>query len=390
MPAVRFDLSGRVALEVDDPDRRTISYLTRQLDPFVPAERTSIGPSGTATLPTVALEVAGRPAPVSELQRAADDDLVTATDETSLYVRWDGRTCRIPAADEHPARFVYDARFPLWRIFRQAVRPALQVALPAGGAVAVHASSVECDGRAILVAGWSESGKTETALALMEAGASFLSDKWTIAGTDGEASTFPIGVGVRRWVLEYLPTLRASLTPAARLQFAGVGAAGLVLEPAGRRPARTRLAGAAVDAARRAMALGDRAAFSARALRAAYGQDDDPTRRLPIGAVFLLQTVPADPPSIAPADPPSVVPADPAWAADRLARTAAYERRAYVALQERAGYALPSRPPSVTDALIAADLAVLREVLVRVPVFVVRAPFPTDPRPVAEAILAAL
>jgi serine kinase of HPr protein (carbohydrate metabolism regulator) len=47
-------------------------------------------------------------------------------------------------------------------------------------AVAVHSAAVEMDGQAVLIAGWSESGKTETALALMEAGARFVSDKRTV------------------------------------------------------------------------------------------------------------------------------------------------------------------------------------------------------------------
>ena len=56
----------------------------------------------------------------------------------------------------------------------------LQLGHVARGAAVAHSAAVVLDGRAVLVAGWSESGKTETALALMEDGARFLSDKWTV------------------------------------------------------------------------------------------------------------------------------------------------------------------------------------------------------------------
>src|SRR3972149_7602933 len=97
------------------------------------------------------------------------------------------------------------------------------------------AASVLSEEVGIAVAGWSESGKTETALALMEAGAGFLSDKWTLLGHDGELSAFPISVGVRRWVLEYLPTLRRTVTRRSRGPFAAAGAAPRAPDPLGRR-----------------------------------------------------------------------------------------------------------------------------------------------------------
>lgn len=375
---MQFDLSGRAVLELVGDDEAVARYLRVQMDPFRPAEPTDIPPD-------VVLEHLGsdRERPLVEVQHAAEDDLVSATDGMRTYVVWDRRRCAVPdALEERPARFDYQPGFPIWRVFREAVRPALQVAMVARGAVAVHAASVEIDGRGIVIAGWSESGKTETALGFMEGGARFLSDKWTILGSDGEVSAFPIGVGIRRWVLRYLPTLRSSLTPAARAQFAAVGLAGLVLGPAGRRSAGSRPTGLAVDSARRAMALGDRASFSMRELRDAYGQSDDPTRRLPTGAVALLMNVPGS--EIA----TEVV--DPVWAATRLARSAAFERRSYFNLLQRAAFALPERPATKVERAIAAEETLLRSVLATTPLIAVRTPFPTDPRRVADAIARAL
>jgi hypothetical protein len=130
------------------------------------------------------------------------------------------------------------------------------------------------------------------------------------------------------------------------------------------------------------MALGDRAAFEVAELRAAYGQIDDPARAAPVRLVVALRTVPDGDIRVSQADPGEV--------AARLARSAGYERRHYLELLQRAGYAMPSRPAASQDRAIGADEALLRAAFERVRVVTVDAPFPTDPRPVADAILAAL
>jgi hypothetical protein len=81
---------------------------------------------------------------------------------------------------------------------------------------------------------------------------------------------------------------------------------------------------------------------------------------------------------------------DPQAATARLSRTAGYERRAYFALRQRAAYALPDQPQTITDRAIEADATFLRRALGDIPILGVHAPFPTDPRTVAEAILRVL
>ncbi len=90
------------------------------------------------------------------------------------------------------------------------------------------------------------------------------------------------------------------------------------------------------DSARKVTALGDRAAFEVAELREAYGQVDDPTRSAPTRLVVLLEN--------SPRDEVVAVPADPASAAARLARSAAYERRAYFGMLQRAALP-PARAP---------------------------------------------
>jgi hypothetical protein len=376
---MHIDCSGRGAIALATPDAAASRYLESAFAPF----------SGLPDTPHDAvvslMQVPAGSIRLQEYQRAADDDLVTASDGEHCFVIWDGLACAIPDATvARPAAFAYEAGFPLWRVFRSAIRPAVQVALAADDrAVTLHAASIVREGGGIAVAGWSESGKTETALALMELGASFLSDKWTLLGHDGELSAFPISVGVRRWVLDYLPTLRRTVTRRSQVQFTAAGVAALVLDPVGRRPAKTRSRGMLADLARRTAALGDRAAFEVDELRAAYGDTNDPARRIPTRAICLLLNAPDGTRT-------RVEPMDPQVASARLSRTAGYERRAYFALRQRAAYVLPDQPTTITDRAIEADAAFLRTALRDIPILGVHAPFPTDPRTVAEAILRAL
>lgn len=372
---MRFDLSGRVSLDVSG-DSALQAYVRRQLQPFAPVGNAV----ASASLSIAPLEGA---ADVAELQGPAEDGLTTGRLATAGrgFVTWDGRRCTVPNVLEGEATFGYEPGFPLWRVLRPAVRPALQIApAVAGTAVAIHAASVTVDDGAIAVAGWAESGKTEVALALMERGASFLSDKWTFVGrSDLEASLFPISIGVRRWVLDYLPTLRAATTVRSRAQFAVARGAGIVLGPLARRRGRSRAGAIVPGLAQLASSLGDRAAYSIEDLRRAYGQQDDPLRRRRLRLLVLLRTI-AD-------DAVSVSDIGAADASRRLARTAAYERRGYAGLLDRLSYVDPAAAGSATDAMIRADEGVLSDICSAVPTVVVDAPFPSDPGRVADAIL---
>jgi hypothetical protein len=368
-----YDLSQRLSVALEDGDEGVASLMRREFNPF-PAS------AHLPDAPDVVLRSLSRgPATFRELQNPARDGLVTASDGERLWVLAAGRACAIPnPLWEGVAAFEYEPGFPLRRMFRSLVRPALQLALPRRAAVAAHAATVELDGRAVVVAGWSESGKTEAALALAERGASFLSDKWTILGEDGEASAFPVSVGIRRWVLPYLPRLASGLPRASRRRLLAAGATAALSAPIRRHANRPGAAGVAGRAAERTVVLADRAALTVGDLRAAYGQRDDPARRVPVGAVVLLTTVPDG--------APTAEPADPEWAAARLVHTAAYERRDFSAFLERRDYAFPRGSSDWAEAAIADERRLLEGVLETARVLEVRAPFPTDPRPVAAAI----
>ena len=367
-----FSLAGRVSLALAAPDAAARRYVHAQMDPFAAAPQNGSGP---ADVVLEALDPARAPR-TGELQKPARDGTVTLAADGRLFVLSAGRACAIPdPAASGPAVFACEPGFPLSVVWGSAVRPALHLKLTARGGVAVHSAAVERGDGAILVAGWSESGKTETALALMESGARFLSDKWTVLAPGG-ASAFPIGVGVRRWVLAYLPRLRGTLPRAARARLVVAGGLARATGPLRRGEGR------AAEIFERGVALADRAALTPSEVRAAYGQSDDPARVVALRALVVLVTS-VDGTLRAER-------ADAAWAAARLARTAGYERRELFALRQRAAYSLDGPEDGGHGAAVAADERLLRELLDGATVLRVEAPFPVDPRRVAAAIEAAL
>lgn len=371
-----FDLAGRLTLALEDLDAEQLRVARSELDPFEPADPTGV--------PDVV--VAGRHgggAGRTEIQGPANDATTTALGaDGELVLLADGDACTVPAppqAGSASVRVGLDPGFPLRRAWGPVIRPVMHLALHGDAAAAVHAAAVEHDGRATLVAGWSESGKTEVALALVEAGASFLSDKWTVVGEDGQVSAFPVSVGVRGWVLPSLPRLRGALPRRARAQLAAAGAAGKVAAPLSAALPRTRLGSLASTAVARAVTLGDRAGLPPSELRAAYGQRDDPARRLALGTVILLAT--------SSRDRVAVEEVDPAWAARRLARSAAYERRAFAELQARAAYAgAEGRPEAWLDAVRREEELLTRALRRAERLVSLTCPFPGDPRRVVDAL----
>jgi hypothetical protein len=317
------------------------------------------------------------PAELPDVQNTANDSLVTAADASTFYVLARRRVCTLTGLEpDDPLHIRFQPGYPLGGLFRRVVRPALQLAMPARGCLAVHSAAAELDGAAIVVAGWSESGKTETALALAEQSGRFVADKWTVVRPDLSVAPFPISVGIRRWVLKYLPRLHGRLPWPARVQLALAGVAAVATSPV------RRGTGVVAEAAERAMALGDRAALRLSQLYEVYGPVDT-SAGVPLRVLALLRNTNNS--AIA------VERATPEWAAVRLASSAAFERRSLAELHARRAYACASAAAGdpVREAK-ARERELLVDMLARVDVLDVRTPFPTDPRRVAEAIMRAL
>jgi len=364
---VQYEIAETVRLGCSD-DFEAAAAVRAALDPWHPV-------AGNHPA-DVTIERLCEPPRLVEVQNPAGDGLVTGWSGSQLYIRAAGRWCLVPApAFEGPFAFACESEFPVGAVMRSFVRPALQIAATAHGAVVVHGGAAVLDGRAVIVAGWSESGKTETVLALLEQGASFLSDKWTVVRADGTTACFPITVGIRRWMLGHAPRLRAALPAPGRLRLRL--AAGLAA--VARTPLRVHLIGRpAGDALERLVVTAERVSISPTALAAAYGAPP-PTETVPLGALVVLTTTPSGNPAAAYVDA--------AWAARRLARSATYERRSYLDLDRRARYAHASEARAEVVAEIEArEESRLRVLLERVPVIEMRTPFPCDPHRIVKAI----
>lgn len=370
-----FTVGERLGVRLDDTDPGAIRRLTAEMDPYEPAVSVPAQVDVVLEAAHAALAPSFR-----DVQHPAGDGMTTAVDdEDDLYVMHGDAWCRLRLGEAHgAARVTYSRGFPVGQLYGLALRPAMQGRVLDHDAVAIHSATVELDGAGVVVAGWSESGKTETALALMEQGARFISDKWTILDSDRTLATFPIGVGVRRWVLRYLPRLRSGLPSAARAQLGLAGVAAQLSRPVRALRGRGRVGDLAGTTAERAVALADRAALRPSELLTAYGQDAGWRPRAGLDLLVLLTNVRRS--------SPLVRERDPKWVAPRLARTAAFERRGFFALHERARYVEPTFSGLDARASIDREQGFLRDALDGVRVLQVEAAFPTDPRRVAEAI----
>jgi hypothetical protein len=370
-----FDLHGLASFAVDD-DRDHISrYLDSQLDPYEPS--VGLVPEETDVVLTPNGGILHRN--LCDVHGPAGDGRRTGSDGRRCYLLYGNSRFELPDFDAPLGRLrlSYDTDFPLWLAFAEVVRPLVQLATINHRAVTVHGAAVQVGEGGLVVCGWSESGKTETALALAEAGGRFISDKWTIIDSAARVHAFPVPVGIRDWVLEYLPRLKARLrySDRARLRLARTARAAMPL--AARATAGPR--GAALEAqADRALTLASRLSLRQTEVAAVYGSPTDAFAGPRLTTLALLTT--------ASGDRVSVRPAEGGWAAGRLARSAAYERRGLYELDARTRYAGAAHGPSPLLHVPAQEAELLRGVLDGVQVLEVRAPFPVDPRKVARAL----
>ncbi len=370
-----FDLHGLASLAVQDDREHVSRYLDAQLDPYKPIVGTVPEDPDLLLCPNHGIIAEG----LSDVHGPAGDGRRTGADGKRCYLLHGDSRFELPDLSSRTARvrLQYDPSFPLWAAFPELVRPLLQLATIKRGAISVHGAAVQLGEGGLLICGWSESGKTETALALAEAGASFISDKWTIIDRGARIHAFPVSVGIRDWVLEYLPRLRTQLRASQRTRLRVSRAARNAL-PLLARPATTPLAGVVESQLDRALGLAGRLSLRQTEVAAVYGSSRDPTRTPPLTTLALLTTVSED--------EVSVRPAELAWTAARLARSGAYERRTLYELDARARYASAQPDPSPLLGVREVEAELLRKVLDGVQLLEVKAPFPTDPRKVADAL----
>jgi hypothetical protein len=377
-----YDVGGAMCIAIDAAvPTKVEAFVRTQMRPYAPCPEES--GAGRADVVLRRSDQAAA-VPLIDIEGPTGDGLTTGFDGDRLHVLIGGRRCAVPdAMRDAPAVFDFEPGFPVGEVWAPFVKPVLSLAALRHGAVVVHATAVGVEGGAVLVAGWSESGKTEVGLALAERGATFVSDKWVLLGSDRTVAPFPATVGVRRWVLPYLPRLRAALPPLARAQLASARVAATVAAPfrggGSANPVMREVSGMLAAGAD----LADRVSMTQDEVRRVYGFRGDSGRPLPLRAVVLLDRVPRG-------SGLSVRTADVEALARRLAISAAYERREYFSLASRAAFA-GSAPGRVSvDEAIEQERSIIRRSLDGSALLEAETAFPADPRRLATAILKAV
>jgi hypothetical protein len=366
-----YDIGGLLGLRLVDPTPSLARLVARQLDP--------LQPNPLKSEPDVSISQLSHASPAGKRFRLGDagdsqecefndSEFVLLKRGVSVSVPFDsiGANCNIGWSGGGIRRLLIDY-----------VRPALQLSLLPKGCLALHSAAVLHQGKGFLLAGWAESGKSEAMLGFLQAGASFVSDKWTIVDADGPTiSHFPTPITVRNWMIDLVPGLRDRLTNTELVRAKAAGLAASVLkasEALERAPLVSGVKGLA-DLAGRVSVTPTQLLGKNGEARGQWGSASS----APLEGLFLLMTT--SEPKI------SVRPAEAGEVAGRLAECGRYERRAFFGLYERFKYAFPSRPNPLVERAPETESKLLAKALSSRPVHVVETPFPFDPSALYEAI----
>jgi hypothetical protein len=368
---VDYDIHGILGLRLIDPTPSLARLVARQLDPWRPAP--------LASAPDVSISRSVAPTSRGNRYRLGDagDSQECEFNDSEFILRKGGMSVSIPFASIGDGCVIgWSGRGGMRRLMIDYVRPALQISLLPKDRLAVHSAAVSYEGRGILLSGWAESGKTEAMLGFLQAGAAFVSDKWTIVDGDGSSIRhFPTPITVRNWMIDLIPGLRARLKGAELLRARAAALMTSVLET-------EALSRAPLPAGVKGLAeLAGRVSVTPSQL---LGKDGDgggrwqSTPSAPLESLFLLVTSGEDRIAVREADTDEV--------AARLADCAAYERRAFFGLYQRFKYAFPGRRNSLIEDAREAESGMLAKALASKRVFVVEVPFPFDPSALFRAI----
>jgi hypothetical protein len=368
---VDYDIHGVLGLRLIDPTPSLARLVARQLDPWRPGPLASEPDVSIASLQTI-------PARGSHYRLGdAGDSQECEFSDSEFILRKGTMAISLPFASVGSGCVIgWSGRSGMRRLLIDYVRPALQISLLPKDRLALHSAAVAYEGKGILLAGWAESGKTEAMLGFLQAGAAFVSDKWTIV--DGDGSTirhFPTPITVRNWMIDLIPGLQDRLKgmELLRARAAGLATSVLRVEALSRAPLTTGAKGLAELAGRVSVTPSQLLGTNTDG-----GSQWHATPSAPLECLFLLVTSGEDRIAVREADVPEV--------ASRLADCAAYERRAFFGLYQRFRYAFPGRRNRLIEEAREAESRTLAKALESKRVFVVEAPFPFDPSALHRAI----
>lgn len=199
LPQVDYDLHGLAGIRLLNATQSDAAAATRQLGPI------------QATLtrePDIVVRFVDR-LPTTSRVRYLGLDEAGFTDDAFLVLRSKHKTrarVQIPFQQiGQQCEIVCESGLPAVPL----LIPILNLTVLAKGALPLHASAFTYEGTGVLTTGWSKGGKTETLLAFMNQGASYIGDEWVYISGDGRRMYgIPEPIRVWDWHLQYLPRYR--------------------------------------------------------------------------------------------------------------------------------------------------------------------------------------
>ena len=349
MNTITYDLRGILGVELVDASEPDIRALDRQLGPI----RGGL-PSG----PLIRIRFVDRlehgPLRLTGIRESGHDG-------TRFVV--------LRSVHKVPARVavsVLDVGASIEIVAERAV-PAVPLLIPiinltalATGVVAVHAAAFVHEGRGILVTGWSKGGKTETLLAFLRHGASYVGDEWIYVRPDGTMEGIPEPIRLWQWHLDQLDQVRSRLPGTDRVRLGALSAAGHALRLAGRRVGPARRAASAVAGQRYADVAPHRI----------LGPGSIARGPVPIDAVVFVGSTTSPAVNVRTTSATDVV--------DRVVHSLAYERRELVARAWEQRFAEPGRRSALLDDALRLERHALMAALGDCPVLALDHPYPVD------------
>lgn len=242
------------------------------------------------------------------------------------------------------------------------------------GVLPLHASAFVLDSLGVLVTGWAKSGKTESLLACMRQGASYVGDEWVYLPGDGSMLGVPEPIRLWAWHLDQMPEILASRTRAERTRLSAWKSAAALTKAA----ATSAIPGGSLF--RKGAPIVARQAYVQIPPADLFGPEAIRLRGSLDAVVLVLSSESAD---------IVVEDAGPSEVAGRMAASLADERTDVMACYTQFRYAFPERRSATIDSAEALESELLHKILAERPAAKVSHPYPCDIAELGRAVLSA-
>lgn len=356
---VTVDVAGAVVVRIDGAGPAELGAIERQIGPST---------EGTGREPDLVIRFEERIPRDGGLRLIGVHD-AGFTDDRFLLLRGRQKSPAVVQVGFDPATH------PIEVVCERGLRsvplliPLVNLAALRRGIVPVHGALVVHEDRGILVVGWSKGGKTETVLAFMDAGASFVGDEWVYVHPDGTGTGIPEPTRIWDWQLKQFPEVRGRIERRTRARLWTTGHLADLLA----RTASSRSVGRSVvgDVARRGEPIVRAQASVQRFPRQLYGAD----RLRPSARIDVVMA------AVSRADELISLRDEPLERLiDRIAISNEHERLDLHAAIDKYRFAFPEAPVLDPGSLTDRERDLLRGALAGRPGWILEHPYPPDIR----------